>query len=63
VNNPAHHARRNEETMTIGGLRFPYDHERDTSTHGRVVGVIMRTHPLAMWGIASIVGLIVGVMR
>ena len=49
--------------MTIGGLGFPYDHERDTSAHGRVVSIIMRTHPLAMWGIASIVGLIVGVMR
>lgn len=46
--------------MMIGGLKFPYDYERDTSSHGVVASIIMRTHPLAMWGSALILGLVLG---
>jgi len=46
--------------MKIGGLEFPYDHHRDVSAHGRISGFILRTHPVAMWIPAIIVGLIIG---
>lgn len=48
------------ETMIVGGLQFPYDRERDTTGHGPVASFVIRTHPLAMWIPAIIVGVIVG---
>lgn len=46
--------------MKIGGLEFPYDHERDVGTLGSIGGFIARLHPLAMWIPACVIGVIVG---
>ena len=46
--------------MKIGGLKFPYDHERDVSAHGPFAGFIMRLHPLALWIPALLIGMVAG---
>jgi hypothetical protein len=49
--------------MLLGGLPFPYDRGRNTSGHGPVASFILRTHPFALWGVAAVVGAIVGWFR
>jgi hypothetical protein len=49
--------------MKIGGLEFPYDHQRDVRVHGRFVGIVLRIHPLALWLPAIVLGLILGILR
>lgn len=48
--------------MKIGGLKFPYDHERDVSHHGPVCGFLMRTHPFAIWIPAILISMILGLV-
>jgi hypothetical protein len=45
--------------MKIGGIVFPYDCLRDVRAHNRFVGFVLRTHPLAMWIPAMVIGAIV----
>jgi hypothetical protein len=45
--------------MLVCGLEFPYDRARDTSAHGTVASFVLRCHPIAMWALAAIVGVIV----
>jgi hypothetical protein len=46
--------------MMIGKIKFPYDHERDTSTHGPMGSFVLRCHPLTLWAIAAVIGALVG---
>jgi len=47
----------------IGGIVFPYDRARDVAAHGPLAGLVLRTHPLAMWIPAMLIGAIVGWLR
>jgi hypothetical protein len=49
--------------MMIGGIKFPYDSTRDVSTHGPIVGFVLRCHPLALWIPGMLIGLVAGLLR
>ena len=46
--------------MIIAGLKFPYDSKRPLGRHGVVARFVIRIHPLALWGVAVVLGVIGG---
>lgn len=49
--------------MKIGGIEFPYDHNRDVSAHGPFTGFVLRCHPFTLWIPSMLVGLAIALLR